>query len=103
MSDSLHDTVIGDELRVAIAVAGVAATIILIALWARRKRAHDMGFAESMSVLGGALVCASVTVASVGLVLDWDSVWRLPLLLVALSYVVIGRGLELWRLRKRRR
>lgn len=101
-SDLLHDTVLGDEWRWAIVVLGLAAMVIMIGLWRRRRAARDMDFAESLSLTGGALVCGSVSLASLGIILDWDSLWRLPLLAVALAYVVVGRGIQLWRSRRRR-
>ena len=100
-SDILHDTVIGDEWRWVIAVLGIAATVIMVALWARRRRAGGMKFGESLSLIGGALVCASVAVASLGIIFDWDSLWRLPFLGVAMAYVVVGRGIELWQTKRK--
>lgn len=100
-SDSLHDTVIGDEWRWVIVVLGLAATVIMVTLWVRRRRAHDMRFGESLSLIGGALVCASVSVASLGIIFDWDSLWRLPFLGVALAYVVVGRGIQLWQTKRK--
>lgn len=96
------DTIVGDEWRWAVVCLGVAATVILAALWVARKHQHGMGFSESMSIIGGGLVCASVTVATLGVIFDWDSVWRIPFLVVALAYVVVGRGIELWQTRRRK-
>lgn len=98
--DDLHDTVIGDDWRWGIVILGAAATVIMIALWVQRRRAGDMKFGESLSMIGGALVCASVALASLGVILDWDSVWRLPFVAVALAYVVVGRGIQLWQTRQ---
>ena len=68
----------------------------------RKRRAGGMSFAESMSILGGAFVCGSVGLASLGLILNWDSLWRLPFLAAALVYVAVGRTIEL-RQNKRRK
>ncbi len=98
--DSLHDNVIGDEWRWGIVILGVAATVIMIVLWVQRRREGRMRFGESLAMIGGALVCASVALASLGVILDWDSVWRLPFVAVALAYVVVGRGIQLWQSRQ---
>ena len=100
--DDLHDTVIGDDWRWGIVSLGLAATVIMVALWVQRRRAGDMKFGESLAMIGGALVCASVAIASLGVILDWDSLWRLPFLAIALAYVVVGRGIQLWQTRRRK-
>lgn len=78
----------------------IDALVTLVGLLAKLRAAQQgrgplISFSERMVHVGGAAICFFVGMAMFGYLLDWDSVWRLPMLVAGGLFVLIGRGLEL--------
>jgi hypothetical protein len=114
----MKDTIVGDEWRWAIVVLGFAASFVmawLLRLTVRRAKARkaldrpltaveqteamrDRG--EVPALIGGSAVCLFIGTGTLGVILDLDSIFRLPFMATALAYTVVGRGLQLLHRRK---
>lgn len=92
-------------LRWLIVIEGlVAAFVVMLAARAGQKTFTPRSLrAETMGTTGGAGVCAAVSVGTLGVLLGFDTVWRLPFMATALTYLICGRVYQLWLIRKAKR
>ena len=99
----MNGPIVGDEWRWPVIALGVACAGVILAIWAvKRRRPRRLSFHEAMSLWGGAAVCLCVTLSTAGVLFGWDPVWRLPPTAAALVYVLIGRGIELRQLTRKK-
>lgn len=101
------DTFVGDGFRWYIVVVGFVAAGTMLASWVLDRRSGGAwvpsprvwwdDFAEWAALLGGAGTCFWVGFGSLGVLLGWDSLFRLPGLAAALTFSAVGRGIQLWR------
>lgn len=91
-------TVLDAILRWAIVVLGLSSgALVLMVRHLHREKTHNMG----LRMLGGALVCLSVAFGSLGVIFQFDTVWRLPFLAVALLWCAAGAAGEYVDLKRR--
>lgn len=116
----MRDTIVGDGWRWIVIAFGLAASFImawLLRLTVRRAKKRKARLEESRrrgaptseadrreamrdrgeiaALIGGTTVCLFVATGTLGVVLDWDSVFRLPFMATALAYTCAGRGTQL--------
>ena len=107
----MKDTIVGDGWRWVIVALGLTASLtmaLLLRLQVRRaKERKAQGLppdpstrGEVPALIGGTFVCLFVATGTLGVILDLDSVFRLPFMATALAYTVVGRGLQLLHQRK---
>jgi hypothetical protein len=75
-------------LRVAIIVTAFVAFVAVLLV--RHKLNRRLRPGESLRMLGGGLLCLSVSTGTLGLLLGWETVWRLPFLALTVTWVAYG-------------
>lgn len=103
----MRDTIVGDGWRWVIVGLGFIASGIMAALLRMKVREARIDRVpvkrgEVTALIGGAAVCLFVATGTLGVILDLDSIFRLPFMATALAYTVAGRGAQLLNLRRRR-
>lgn len=84
-------------MRVVNIVLGVlACVVVLLAV----RRTH-VGKAEAVGMTGGALTCFAVAFGSAGFLFMWPTEIWLPFMALSLLYVIGGRCVQMWNLRKK--
>jgi hypothetical protein len=82
--------------RLTIIILGlIAGAVVFRCAWHARANRP-----EAMGMVGGGVLCVAVSSGTLGVLLGFDTVYRLPVVIAALLYIILGRTLQLHRRRR---